>query len=200
MPSDILPTDMLLLRLQGDLSTVIDFTHALATAPAYKKLESSIILQAWVKHPSIAYVYLALPFRMALSRRMLEPLAELSVRGSQATVSRLTLLQSLPGASRTHRALFHYVVETTPEVGWEFELQHWYATEHLPGLAAVPGCVQAQRFWNHDNGPRSFASYDLIEEQVLDSPAWLAIRHTPWSDRVRPHFTNTVRTLFTVLQ
>ena len=66
-------------------------------------------------------------------------------------------------------------------------------------LAAVPGCILAQRYYNHDQGPYSLACYDLVAEQVLGSPPWLAVRGTPWSDIVRPHFTNTRRTMFRAL-
>lgn len=198
MSCDFLPTDVLLLRLQGDLPTVNSLSHQVAHASVCKDLQGSIIRQAWASHSGMAYIYLVLPFRVALSKQSLAPLVESLSPGTQMSVSRLALMQSLPGTSQAEQASFHYVVETTPETGWEVELQSWYATEHLPGLAHVPGCVQAQRFWNHDEGPRSFACYDLVQKQALDSPAWLAVRHTSWSDRVRPHFTNTVRTMFTL--
>lgn len=170
----------------------------LSALPVCGELQASIVRKAWAEHSATSYIYLALPSRLALSERTLGSFTELSDLGTPMTVSRLALMQSLPGASRGERPSFHYVVETTPATDWEVELQSWYATEHLPGLANVPGCVQAQRFWNHDDGPRSFACYDLTAKQALESPAWLAVRRTPWSDRVRPHFTNTVRTMFTI--
>ena len=43
------------------------------------------------------------------------------------------------------------------------------------------------------------ACYDLIAPDVLGSPPWLAVRHTAWSDIVRPHFTNVRRTMFRTL-
>lgn len=189
---------MILLRLQGDFPAVNALSRQVTNAPFCNELKGSVTRQAWTEHSATAYIYVTPPFRVALSKQSLAPLAELCSRGTQMTVSRLALMQSLTGASRTEHASFHYVVETTPETGWEVELQNWYATEHLPGLASVPGCVQAQRFWNHDDGPRSFACYDLVDQQALASRAWLAVRNTPWSDRVRPHFTNTVRTMFTL--
>jgi len=198
MPRDFLPTDMVLLRVQGHPTSVEPFLRRLAAAPVCGELQVSIVRNAWAEHSGTLYIYLALPFRLALSKRTLGSFAELSDPGIPITVSRLALMQSLPGASRGEQPAFHYVVETTPAAGWEVELQSWYAAEHLPGLANVPGCVQAQRFWSHDDGPRSFACYDLTTKQALESPAWLAVRHTPWSDRVRAHFTNTVRTMFTI--
>jgi GNAT superfamily N-acetyltransferase len=76
------------------------------------------------------------------------------------------------------------------------ELARWYADEHLPGLAQVPGCVRARRLMNLDHPPESFACYDLASLDVLASPAWLKVRQTRWSDLCRPHFTNTLRTRF----
>ncbi|MES2943422.1 MAG: hypothetical protein V4772_11180 [Pseudomonadota bacterium] len=68
-----------------------------------------------------------------------------------------------------------------------------------PGLAQVNGCVQASRFLNHDHGPLSLASYDLLSEETLGSPLWLAVRGTQWSSRMRLRFTNTIHTMFRLL-
>ena len=91
---------------------------------------------------------------------------------------------------------FRYIVETDAADGWEEEMFRWYDIEHMPRLASVPGCVRAQRFLNRDRGPRSHACYDLTDPDVLESAAWLAVRRTAWSDRVRPQFRNTRRTMF----
>ncbi|MCC6194051.1 MAG: hypothetical protein IT518_06225 [Burkholderiales bacterium] len=69
----------------------------------------------------------------------------------------------------------------------------------MPGLAGVPGCVRAQRYANLDSGPRSHACYDIVHPDVPQSADWLAVRATPWSDRVRPQFRNTRRTMFRLL-
>ncbi|MES2399325.1 MAG: hypothetical protein V4573_05000 [Pseudomonadota bacterium] len=111
-------------------------------------------------------------------------------------VSRLEQVFTTDGASRGTTPVFHYVVEMDPEVGWMPELSQWYDTEHMPGLAKVPGCIRASRFLNHDHGPLSLACYDLVTEDTLGSAPWLAVRGTPWSDRMRPRFTNTKRTMF----
>jgi hypothetical protein len=119
--------------------------------------------------------------------------------GTAPSIDRLERVFDLPGASAGAFAGFHYVVETNPAEGWEEELFRWYETEHMPGLAAVPGCVRAQRFLNHDGGPHSLACYNLIDLETLESAAWLAVRHTAWSDRVRPNFRDTRRTPFRAL-
>ena len=115
------------------------------------------------------------------------------------TVDRLECVLDVPGASRGERPALHYVVETDVVDGWQDEMQRWYDNEHMPGLAAVPGCVRARRFINHDRGPRSFACYDLMRDGVTESPPWLAVRASAWSTRVRPQFRNTKRTMFSEL-
>ncbi|MGI4778599.1 MAG: hypothetical protein ACRYGA_10865 [Janthinobacterium lividum] len=104
----------------------------------------------------------------------------------------------LAGASQGQSVRFHYVVEMDPEAGWMPEISRWYDTEHLPGLANVEGCVRAMRLVNHGHGPMSLACYDLVSQETLGSPPWLAVRATSWSDITRPHFTNTKRTMFGV--
>lgn len=116
--------------------------------------------------------------------------------GHEAQVSRLQCVMQRPGMSRHSAPTVHYVVETDPEDGWQDEIFRWYDQEHLPGLSEVPGTVLAQRFLNLDHSPMSFACYDLTSAEVLTSPAWLAVRASAWSDICRPHFTNTLRTLF----
>jgi hypothetical protein len=108
----------------------------------------------------------------------------------------LTLVRDIAGASAGAPTPYHYVVETDAAAGTAEELARWYDTEHLAGLAAVPGCARARRFAGGADGPASYACYDLTDPAVLGSPAWLAVRATPWSGRVRPHFRNTVRTMF----
>ena len=114
-------------------------------------------------------------------------------------VSRLEKVFAAKGASADSEPVFHYVVEMDPEAGWMPELSDWYDTEHMPGLATVSGCVRATRYLNHDHGPLSLACYDLMTEETLGSGPWLAVRGTEWSSRMRPRFTNTIRTMFNCL-
>jgi hypothetical protein len=117
-------------------------------------------------------------------------------RGITMTAARLSPLFDAPGASRDETPAFHYVVETDVDEAHEADLNAWYDTEHMPGLAACPGSVRARRFRNPDGSPRYHACYDLVSTDALGSKPWLAVRHTAWSDRVRPHFRNTKRTMF----
>jgi hypothetical protein len=119
---------------------------------------------------------------------------------SAPAIDRLEGVFTAAGASTGALAGFRYVVETDAADGWEEEIFRWYDVEHMPALAAVPGCVRAQRFLNRDGGPRSHACYDLTDPNILQTAAWLAVRRTAWSDRVRPQFRNTRRTMFRSLQ
>ena len=56
--------------------------------------------------------------------------------------------------------------------------------------------MRARRFRNPDGSPRYHACYDLARRETLGSEPWIAVRHTAWSDRIRPHFRNTKRTMF----
>jgi hypothetical protein len=102
----------------------------------------------------------------------------------------------LHGASKDSITTLRYVVEMDFEKGWEDELVKWYDGEHLNGLASSPGCVSATRCYNLDHAPMSFAFYDLESNDVTNTPEWLAVRNTAWSDQVRPHFMNVKRTRF----
>ena len=116
-----------------------------------------------------------------------------------ARASRLARQLEIVGASPGLTPGAHYIVEMDPEAGWKEELFAWYDQEHMPGLAAVPGCIHAVRLLNLDHGPLNFACYDLSAKEIMGCPPWLAVRHSQWSDRVRPHFTNARRTMFEVI-
>lgn len=114
----------------------------------------------------------------------------------EVEISRIVFMNPIDGFSSAEVPSNRYLVEMDPEAGWKEELFAWYDEEHLPGLASVPGCVEATRCVNLDHLPHSLAFYDLLAPEVLGCDAWLKVRHTPWSDKVRPHFTNTRRTMF----
>jgi len=122
--------------------------------------------------------------------------AEAAFEGLQIRAARLRPVFDAVGASSGEAPRFHYVVETDVVPEHETDLNAWYDTEHMPGLAACPGSVRARRFRNPDGSPRYHACYDLARTETFGSEPWLAVRHTAWSDRVRPHFRNTKRTMF----
>ena len=158
----------------------------------------------WAGPQQLLYLYLHFPVARPLEPIQLAALAstfcQAFPQASSVQASRLSRVFDMAGASAGEQPQFHYVVETDPEEGWADEIARWYNAEHMPGLAAVPGCVRASRFINHDHGPLSYACYDLVAQEALGSQAWLAVRHTDWSSRARPHFTNTRRTMFSLLQ
>jgi hypothetical protein len=102
----------------------------------------------------------------------------------------------VPGASAAVAAGYHYVVETDVLAAHEDDFNAWYDEEHLPGLAAVPGTVRAARYVSAAGSPRYYACYDLASLDTFGSTAWLAVRATAWSARVRRSFRNTHRMMF----
>ncbi len=110
--------------------------------------------------------------------------------------TRLKGVRRIKGTSFAEGPTHHYVVRTDAAPGWDAELQRWYDEEHLGGLAGVPGNVLSQRSLCLDHDPKYYACYDLVGPDVPDTAAWLAVRGSVWSDRVRPRFTNTRRTMF----
>ena len=100
------------------------------------------------------------------------------------------------GAQATS-APFLYTVEQDVEPAPEDEVNAWYATEHMPRLAAVPGVVAARRYvaLEPTSSPRYLAAYWLTQREVFECPAWIEARETPWTARARTFFRNTRRTM-----
>jgi len=194
-----IPTDVILLRCHGPLSTPTSSGEGAATLPCFEQIGGRIVRRVHSQALQLSYVYLGLAGRTALSRHCLAEIAGEAGKawpGTRVAASRLTLMNDIAGASAHSPARFHYVVEMKPEPGWGVELQRWYDQEHLPALAAVRGCIRAQRFWNNDDEQESLACYDLVSDGTTASAEWLAVRETSWSARVRPHFMKPVRTMF----
>lgn len=141
------------------------------------------------------YVYCRLPSSGA--QAALLAIRERAARSRpDAVLQWLRRISDLPGASKGRPAPWHYVVETDVLTQAEQDLNDWYDEEHLPGLAGVPGTVRAERFACGEDSPRYHACYDLETAETFGSPPWLAVRASAWSDRVRPSFRNTKRTMF----
>lgn len=166
-------------------------------------MAATLTRAAWSDTAKEGYVHLELaqpePLGKEVPRTLERAFAATLPAGVSPRVSRLERMLEIPGQPSTAQAAFHYAVEMDPESGWMSELSRWYDTEHLPGLASVPGTLRAMRLLNHDHGPLSLAWYDLVDEATMGSPAWLAVRGTPWSSQMRPHFTNTKRTMMRVI-
>lgn len=111
-------------------------------------------------------------------------------------VSEIHVLTALKGSNHGDVGNYHYIVETDISKASEDEFNAWYDTEHLPGLALVPGTISAKRYLRVSGSPRYIACYELLSPSVMQSKEWLAIRNTAWSARIRPMFMHTVRQLF----
>lgn len=201
-----IPADALLLQAtlpEGDDACLSDLLVYLQTSGLQQPVRVHAVHTVLTPAKKLLYAYLHFPQRQLLDQATATLLASsLQSRWPQLhklQVSRLEKVFETPGASAGSAPVFHYAVEMDPEAGWMPALADWYDTEHMPGLAKVPGCIRATRFLNHDHGPLSLACYDLMTEETLGSTPWLAVRGTEWSSRMRPRFTNTVRTMFSVM-
>ena len=194
-------TDFILLRCT--LNAASGLASAAAQLCARRPLPLTLYRAAWSAETHTAIVYGQLAQRRDLTAADLKPLAaawhRLCPDATELRLDRLEQVFDSAGHSHGDTPVFHYVVEMDPEEGWMPEIGRWYDTEHMPGLAAVPGCIHTKRMLNHDHGPLSLACYDLVTKETLGSPPWLAVRGTPWSDITRPHFTNTRRTMMEVI-
>lgn len=113
------------------------------------------------------------------------------------TMTRLEAIRVLDGVDSALDARWHYVVATDIPSSVERDFNAWYDQEHLPGFAAVPGNVRSARYRKTEGvGPKYHACYDIVDRATLGSPAWEAMRATPWTSRVRPHFLNPQRKLY----
>jgi hypothetical protein len=75
----------------------------------------------------------------------------------------------------------------------EHEFNEWYNTEHLPALGSVPGTLSARRYRGTGAAQKYVAIYHLSSLDVPRSDAWKKGANTPWSEKMRPHFTDRFR-------
>src|SRR5258708_6838329 len=75
----------------------------------------------------------------------------------------------------------------------EGEFNEWYNSEHLPGLAGVPGVLCARRYRGAGATQRYAAIYHFADPEVPNSAAWKSAGGTPWTLRMRPHFRDFLR-------
>jgi hypothetical protein len=183
-------------RVDGADDGALAESLAAAVLAAGLRISTTSLHRAVDSSALYAYLELAAPGEVSDAQvRRIE--AVLAARmGEDGGLDRLQLVFRAAGASADMSPAFQYVVETDPAEGWRDEMFRWYDEEHMPGLAASPGCTLARRYLNHDRGPVSLACYDLVTPEATATPAWLAVRGTRWSSRIRPQFRNTLRTMF----
>ncbi len=74
------------------------------------------------------------------------------------------------------------------EAAAEAEFNQWYDTEHLPALAAVPGCLCARRFKAEGSATQKyFAIYHLTSPDIATGKPWKAAVATPWTGKILKH-------------
>ena len=91
--------------------------------------------------------------------------------------------------------LLLFAMNVAPEA--EQELNAWYDEEHIPRLAAVPGCLSARRFKVvtavSDGRQRHLAIYHLASPEVCASKEWEEAAVTPRTLKLRPHMRDRLR-------
>jgi hypothetical protein len=113
-------------------------------------------------------------------------------------ICRFEAQQILPGdraAPREAGGLMLFAVNAAREIEGEFNA--WYDEEHIPRLAAVPGCLSARRYRTtsaiSSGNQRYLALYHLAAPDVCASPAWKRAAETPWTLKLRPHMSDRLR-------
>ena len=107
------------------------------------------------------------------------------------TRRRLEADQLVPGeqlAPEGAEALFLVWMNVPAEDDEEFN--HWYNTEHLPGLAAVDGVLAARRFKTREATPTYLSTYHLASSEVRQTGPWQEVADSPWSQRMRTNMSN----------
>src|SRR5260370_303097 len=83
--------------------------------------------------------------------------------------------------------------DVDPEV--EAEFNEWYDKEHVPERLAVPGFLSGLRYTAAEGEPKYLALYELDDENVLKSDAYVKVSKspTPWTQKIVKHFRNMAR-------
>ena len=92
------------------------------------------------------------------------------------------------------RGLLLAMIDVDP--AHEEEFTRWYNEEHFPDRATCPGFLSARRFMAVDGSPKYLALYDLESPEVLDGAAYKQIQTSPWTERMRKHFTQNIRNVY----
>ena len=109
-------------------------------------------------------------------------------------ICRLEAGQTVPGrqaAPDNAGGMLMVAMNVAPEA--EAEFNAWYNEEHIPALAAVPGCLSARRFKTDGGTHRYIALYHLYAPEVQVATAWKKAVDTPWTAKMRPHFRDPLR-------
>ncbi len=120
------------------------------------------------------------------------------VIGKCRRICRFEAEQILPGsriAPSGAGGMLLFATNVAPEA--EADFNSWYDNEHVPNLAAVPGCLGGRRFRIEkavsQGSHRYLSLYHLALPEVCSSEAWRKAVETPWTHRVRPHTRDRLR-------
>jgi len=83
-----------------------------------------------------------------------------------------------------------YITATEPEAGWEDEFNRWYDEEHIPNLGGLPGYFSARRYVAVEGEPKYMAMYEIASMEAFRSAEHDHAANTPWTARMRPHFSS----------
>ena len=116
------------------------------------------------------------------------------VIGRIERICRFEAVQTVPGhlaAPANAEGMLMYAMNVAPEADAEYNA--WYNEEHLPALAAVPGCLCARRFQMSGGTHKYVSFYHLNTPALQASATWKKAAGTPWSEKMRPHFRDPLR-------
>ena len=96
----------------------------------------------------------------------------------------------MPLLGRGVLAIWHTI---TPE--GEAEYWRWHDREHIPERVGVPGFLRGRRYRSLERSLDYLDLYEVEDPETLRSAPYLARLNdpTPWTQRVVPHFLNTLR-------
>lgn len=75
------------------------------------------------------------------------------------------------------------------------EYEAWHTFEHVPERLTVPGMRAARRYVSSASSESYFTLYELEDLNVIEHPAYLDLvrNPTPWSHKMRRHFSSVLR-------
>jgi hypothetical protein len=90
--------------------------------------------------------------------------------------------------------------DITPEAAADYDA--WYEQSHMFERLAVEGIHRARHYRTVAGAQQHFTYFMADTARVFKSPAYLesANNASPWTQRILPHFRNTNRTAFNVVQ
>lgn len=171
--------------------------------PERQRIKGFLCTQRWRGHedPKVSIATYDLenlgvlysPPYTAIARENSSPWSKRMI-GKCRRICRFEAEQILPGNQRSPEnaeGMLLFAMNVAPEAETEFNA--WYGTEHIPRLAAVPGCLSARRFRGRGGTHQYIALYHLASPQIPSSKAWEEAAVTPWTLKIRPFTRDRLR-------